>query len=192
MAMGFDVGEAAIETCRSNQLVATNRFSDLRPASFDVIVLNHVLEHIEEPLGLLRSLGNLLGPQGKLFIEVPNVRSARARLSHQIPSRKCGFDERYRAFPIHLWYFSPATLARLLRNAGLDLVLETTKGMGLEELRRRESSEDYTPKANGTAQRMVDRRSPKLPLQPAKDAIKRIFYGWGLGENVLVGARLRA
>jgi 2-polyprenyl-3-methyl-5-hydroxy-6-metoxy-1,4-benzoquinol methylase len=28
MAMGFDVGEAAIETCRDNQHVATNRFQD--------------------------------------------------------------------------------------------------------------------------------------------------------------------
>lgn len=190
MALGFDVGEAAIETCRNNQLIATNRFQDLEPAGFDVVVLNHVLEHIEEPLGLLQSLGTLLGPLGKLFIVVPNARSARARLSPPILSRKCGFDERYRAFPIHLWYFSPPTITRLLRNAGFEIVLVTTRGMGLEELRRRETLEEFTPREKRTAQQEANGRHPISFLQPAKDAIKRTFYGWGLGENVLVGARL--
>jgi 2-polyprenyl-3-methyl-5-hydroxy-6-metoxy-1,4-benzoquinol methylase len=100
-AMGFDVGKAAIETCRTNQLLATSQLSDLEPASFDVILLNHVLEHIEEPAELMRSLCTLLGPQGKIFIEVPNVRSLRARLSYpillaicltQVATTGCGFS----------------------------------------------------------------------------------------------------
>jgi SAM-dependent methyltransferase len=185
-AIGFDVGEAAIETCRSRQLVVTSQFSDLEPASFDVVILNHVFEHIEDLAGLLRSLRALLGPQGKLVIEVPNVRSARARLSLPILSRKCGFDERHRAFPIHLWYFSPATLSRLLRSTGLEPVLVTTRGIGLEELRRRETSEEYAP---AQARRVTDEHRPKSSLQPAKNLIKKIFYGWGLGENVFVAAR---
>lgn len=68
-------------------------FTDLKPGSFDVIFMNHVLEHIEEPVGLLESLRGLLAPQGRLFIEVPNVRSLRARLSMPTLSRKCGFNK---------------------------------------------------------------------------------------------------
>ena len=85
------------------------------------------------------------------------------------------------------WYFSPPTITRLLRSAGFELVLATTRGLGLEELRRRETPEDHTPKDNRTAHRTVDGCDPISFLQPAKDAIKRTFYGWGLGENVLVG-----
>jgi SAM-dependent methyltransferase len=188
-AMGFDVGEAALETCRAHQLVATGQFSDLEPAGFDVVILNHVFEHIEDPVGLLRSLRTLLGPQGMLFIEVPNVRSARARLSLPILSRRCNFDERHRAFPIHLWYFSPTTLTRLVRSAGFEPVLVTTTGMGLEELRRSETREECAPATNSPAQRAADGPRPKSRLQPAKEVIKRIFYGWGLGENVLLAAR---
>jgi SAM-dependent methyltransferase len=180
-AKGFDVGDAAIETCRANNLTVTNQISDLEPASFDVIVLNHVFEHIEEPASLLRALRLLLMPQGKLIVVVPNVRSARARLSLPILSRKCGFDERHRAFPIHLWYFSPATLAKLLRTAGFEPVVVTTQGMGLEELMRSELPESASA-VNGRARE-------KSRLRPVKDRIKSTFYGLGFGENVLVAAR---
>ena len=181
-ATGFDVGDAAIETCRANNLEITSQFSDLEPASFDVVVLNHVFEHIEEPADLLRSLRTLLGPYGELVIVVPNVRSARARLSLPILSRKCGFDERHRAFPIHLWYFSPSTIANLLRTAGFEPVVVTTQGMGLEELRRHEIPEGVSA-ANVRARE-------KSRLKPVKDRIKSTFYGLGLGENVLAAARL--
>jgi SAM-dependent methyltransferase len=188
-AIGFDVGEAAIETCHTNQLQATSQFADLEPGSFDVILLNHVLEHIEEPEELLRSLRTLLGPLGKIFIEVPNVRSLRARLSSPILSRKCGFDERHRAFPIHLWYFSPHSIATLLRAIGFEPLLVTTTGMGLDELIINETIQESGSSFDSQTSQTDSARRRNSPLRWAKDLIQKIFHSFRLGENVLVAAR---
>jgi SAM-dependent methyltransferase len=183
-ALGFDVGEAALETCRAHGLPVTNRFGDLIPGSFDVIVMNHVLEHIEEPAGLLERLRGLLGPHGKLVIEVPNVRSARARLALPVLSRHAGFDDRHRAFPIHLWYFNPQTMRRFLRNQGFDPVLVTTVGMGLEELILRKEEEPTAPARSASTSQ--NRQPPsRSALSPVKNAIKKLFLNHGLGENVI-------
>ena len=38
---------------------------------FDLIILSHILEHIEDPVGSLRSIGNALTKSGYLFVNVP-------------------------------------------------------------------------------------------------------------------------
>ena len=40
---------------------------------FDVITMQHVLEHVPHPVDLLRQVGRLLTPGGLLFIQVPNI-----------------------------------------------------------------------------------------------------------------------
>ncbi len=42
---------------------------------FDTIILNHVLEHIEEPITLLKHIKNWLSPDGVLILGVPNAKS---------------------------------------------------------------------------------------------------------------------
>ena len=187
--MGYDVGEQAIQNCRKNQLPVTNSMADLPRGSFDVIVLGHVFEHIEDPGALLESLKNLLSPCGMLLIEVPNARSLRARLSPPVFSRHLGFDERYRAFPIHLWYFSSASLPRLLRRHGLEPVLVTTSGIGLEELIiKSESSQDHVSADGG---RTLDnsRASRRPALRPIKHVLKSVFFRMGFGENLVIVSR---
>jgi 2-polyprenyl-3-methyl-5-hydroxy-6-metoxy-1,4-benzoquinol methylase len=44
----------------------------LQGCSFDLIHLNHVFEHVEDPVGLLRQATALLAPGGMILIEVPN------------------------------------------------------------------------------------------------------------------------
>ncbi len=117
-AIGFDIGDRALASCRQQGLRVTDQIEQLRRHRFDIVMLSHVLEHIAEHGALLELLKGLLSEQGKLFIEVPNVRSLRARLSLPFISTHCGFDERYRAFPTHLSYFSglnPAPLVGEIR-----------------------------------------------------------------------------
>ena len=52
------------------------------PAPFDVVIMGFVLEHVEDPEGLLRRYGRLLGPGGRLFVAVPNAASMNRRLGH--------------------------------------------------------------------------------------------------------------
>ena len=95
---------------------------------WDVVVMNHVVEHVEDPVAFLRAARERLRPGGSLHIAVPNVACWEARLP--------GWNsyERY-----HLAYFNGATLHRALRAAGFTPVLqfthETFSGWSLAILR---------------------------------------------------------
>ena len=77
-------------------------------ASFGVVAMHHVLEHVEDPVGFLRSVRDLLVPGGIVHIAVPNVGCWEARS----PGWNC-------YVPYHLTYFDRETLAHAARDAGL-------------------------------------------------------------------------
>ena len=45
------------------------------PQRFETIMMNHVLEHIEQPVELLKKIKNWLAPYGVLIVGVPNAKS---------------------------------------------------------------------------------------------------------------------
>jgi SAM-dependent methyltransferase len=74
------------------------REQDLKPAAYDLVLLLHVLEHVSDPLGLLRKLKTLLSDNGVLFIEVPSE----AFNIHNIPGSR--WYARYLSWLIrHKW-----------------------------------------------------------------------------------------
>ena len=77
----------------------------LPPASFDLVVMNHVLEHTPSPTDVFLKVKKLLRPQGVFVVEVPNIEAPGSRLSHFF----------HRAHPFS---FSPRTLQRLAQKAG--------------------------------------------------------------------------
>lgn len=87
---------------------------DDRP-QFDVVVMNHVLEHVADPIGLLREILRRIRPGGVLHIAVPNVASWGARL-HGWTSYE----------PYHLLYFTPETLRRTVARAGFSVESQMT------------------------------------------------------------------
>jgi 2-polyprenyl-3-methyl-5-hydroxy-6-metoxy-1,4-benzoquinol methylase len=51
-------------------------FEDFAPTTlFDTLVLGHVLEHVEHPVGVLRKASSWLAPGGVICCAVPNARS---------------------------------------------------------------------------------------------------------------------
>ncbi len=84
------------------------------PQSFDAIMMWHVLEHTQNPKAQLQHVYALLKPGGVLGIRVPNSISMGARLAGRSWSWLCP--------PAHLWYFSPKTLTRLLRQLSFDIL----------------------------------------------------------------------
>ena len=50
-------------------------------ATFDVVLASHVLEHVEDPVGLLRRIKPWLTPNGRLIVIVPNRESLHRRLA---------------------------------------------------------------------------------------------------------------
>ena len=80
---------------------------------FDLIILFQVLEHLNDPLGVLKQCTSLLREGGKLVIAVPNVRSWQARYSS-------GYWF-HLDVPRHLFHFSGISLRNALNLAGLQL-----------------------------------------------------------------------
>ena len=75
----------------------------------DEISLNHVLEHVHDPLELLRECYSVLRPGGRLVLYLPNIES----LGHRFFGRHwAGLDP-----PRHLFHFSPRSIDGLLRQS---------------------------------------------------------------------------
>lgn len=55
---------------------------DYAPAQrFETILFSHVLEHVDDPVAVLRHLGGLLTPTGRLFVVVPNAEAPSRRIA---------------------------------------------------------------------------------------------------------------
>ncbi len=86
---------------------------DLPSASFDVVVLWHVLEHLRDPAAMLAQVGQLLRPGGMLLVGVPNFGSMEAWV--------CRNKWFHLDVPRHLNHFTPDSLERALRRTGLQV-----------------------------------------------------------------------
>jgi SAM-dependent methyltransferase len=83
-AEGVEWDEKAADIARrtSGQQVMVGDFqnADLPSAAYDLIVLNHVLEHLPDTVGCLRKIANILAPGGRAVLIYPNVESLGARV----------------------------------------------------------------------------------------------------------------
>jgi SAM-dependent methyltransferase len=135
---------------------------------FDLVRMNHVLEHLPHPLRSLKEAKRVLREGGKLLIEVPNVESLSAHL----------FGERWYHLdlPRHLFHFSPRTLRSLLEKAGFAQVeinhLPTTSGFsGSLQIIWNEAT--HNPKGK----RLRWSRGLNLPLWPISFLMAKLGRG---------------
>jgi 2-polyprenyl-3-methyl-5-hydroxy-6-metoxy-1,4-benzoquinol methylase len=87
-------------------------------APFDVVVAGDVLEHMPRPSAALRLLAELLEPDGRLLISVPNVAFVTVRLSLLVGR----FEYAHRGIldRDHLRFLTRRSLQRSVRDAGLE------------------------------------------------------------------------
>jgi 2-polyprenyl-3-methyl-5-hydroxy-6-metoxy-1,4-benzoquinol methylase len=117
-AAGTDASAWAISKARARSPLSrfeTGTLESVRfvPASFDVITLWDVLEHVHSPRDVLQRVRGWLAPSGILCLSMPNSGSAVAR----------AMGKRWiLLLREHLWYFSPDTLGRLLSQTGFSVV----------------------------------------------------------------------
>jgi hypothetical protein len=85
---------------------------------FPVVAAYHVFEHIYHPAAWLRSVRELIAPNGLLHLQVPNGASLTRRLSRQVWSAL--------VFPQHVYFYDPRTLPALLTRFGFTVLTTTT------------------------------------------------------------------
>jgi len=88
-----------------------HKVPDVWKGRVDVAVSFSVIEHLEDPLALLRDIRRLLKPGGRLLLSTPNHRDWLLEL---LPGDYARFFYR----TVHTWYFDAEALRKLVRMAG--------------------------------------------------------------------------
>lgn len=96
------------------------QFAGERKETFDLIVAQHVLEHVPEPTSFLRTVQSLLAPGGRLCICVPNYDSRTRKVFQQA----WGWYQ----VPVHLHHFSAAGLSSMLESEGFSVERKERRG----------------------------------------------------------------
>lgn len=114
-ASGVDLDRNAVEIgVRLNRRVSYDNVMTMADSSFDMIVLQHTLEHIEEPLPFLEMLRSKLKPQGYLLISIPNYRCT---LVSVLAGRWYGWQLKQ-----HYLHYSPLALTTLFEKTKFNVI----------------------------------------------------------------------
>jgi len=105
------------------QVIPTGDLSNVEPACFDCVRLEHVFEHLPDPLTALRQIHRLLRPAGLLLMTFPTIYPWLP--VEELPSSPF---LAYLQLPIHLAHHSVRSATRLVGAAGFQLaVLRITR-----------------------------------------------------------------
>lgn len=126
-AYGVELSNFGVERSLDRGLQSTRGtlWSERRlPGSFDGIHMNHVLEHLDDPLSALERSYSLLRPGGSGFayIEVPYQFDVLVDLLARMRRKR----QPSGPFSIHhMSFFTPTPLRKVLHTAGFELISET-------------------------------------------------------------------
>jgi len=120
---GVEISGPQAEYCRQKRNLdvrslplTENRFPN---GAFEAVLASHLIEHLNDPAGLVSEVSRILAPEGRFFVTTPNIAGFQARL----------FSTRWRsAIPDHLYLFSVKTLSRLLAEKGFAIEKTVTWG----------------------------------------------------------------
>jgi 2-polyprenyl-3-methyl-5-hydroxy-6-metoxy-1,4-benzoquinol methylase len=130
---GIDISKEAVKYCKSTglnveEIFGLEEYSDGRHGTFDLIIMSHILEHIEkqkiiETLSIVKK--RLLSENGKLLVMVPNAQS------------NTGSYWAYEDFT-HTTIFTAGSLFYVLKAAGFEHIkyLDPQYVEGLSPVRR--------------------------------------------------------
>lgn len=114
--LGLDVRQGTLEE------------ADLPAASFDLVYMGDVLEHVPDCGVTAARVAGLLAPGGHFFLRGPITTHSLARSLALAACGALGSAIVLREPPYHLWEFTPRSLRGLMARAGLEVVaLEQAK-----------------------------------------------------------------
>lgn len=113
-AFGIEPNPRSVEVCRSRGLPVVCgdlETVELEQGSFDAVLLDQVLEHLLDPVGVLKLAVRALRPGGRLVLTTPNADSLYARAF--------GDEWAHWHVPYHVYLYRKTDLRRLFEVAGL-------------------------------------------------------------------------
>jgi 2-polyprenyl-3-methyl-5-hydroxy-6-metoxy-1,4-benzoquinol methylase len=179
-AEGIDLDAKAIANARGKGLnvrlgmLAEQAYPD---STFDLITMSHVIEHLHDPVSILRESYRLIKGDGLLVVSTPNTAS--------VGHRKFGPYWRGLEPPRHLRLFNPRTLAEVARRASFEnrrvaSTLSLNLSMEMISRRIREEGDLNAPFSTKEVQRA---RLISLALQI------RLWFSPLAGDEILLEAR---
>jgi SAM-dependent methyltransferase len=109
---GFDTGAFAERARAQGERILTAAELDRMAGTFDIVTMIEVIEHVVDPIALLRAVARLLRRGGLLFVTTGNAQ----------PHAGSFLAWGYTVPEIHVSYFTPQSLARAYEAAGLTAV----------------------------------------------------------------------
>jgi 2-polyprenyl-3-methyl-5-hydroxy-6-metoxy-1,4-benzoquinol methylase len=121
-AWGVEPSKWAAEQARARGLNVVNSIlseADFAENSFDVVTMWDVVEHLPDPAEEIRQVHRVLKPGGIFAIHTIDIESVFARV----------MGKRWPwLMEMHLYYFSPRTLGKMLKQNGFEIVRSGAQG----------------------------------------------------------------
>ena len=157
-ARGLEVFPRAVRFCRELGLdVSDTNLADEPDASYDVIVMFDVLEHLDDPIGLVSCAGRKLKPGGSIVGYTPNIHSVGYELMGSKQNTLLPFE--------HVGFFSDRAFAYLAERSGLTVTSVDVFGFDVMDYLLMKEYEDNIPYT-------VQLRDMMLLLQACVDRLR--------------------
>ncbi len=114
---GIEPSKKAVSVARKRNIKMTHGFFEnvkLPVNHFDVVLMNHTFEHVEDPLMVLKKIKKVLKNDGIVYIDVPNFDSWDAKVK--------GSNWGYLMPSEHTFHYTHKTLRKLMEKAGFEVV----------------------------------------------------------------------
>ena len=188
---GIEPAQPAVEIAQSLGLpVARLDFfsDDICRASYDIVTMFEVLEHVSNPISFLRRAADVVRPGGLVYLTTPNFASLDRRI--------LGAD-----WPVihreHLNYFTPQILiSAILERTDLTVLHSETRNVSFQSLKRiqsllfgRERQTRISPQLDAKSKTTPDLRETiegSRVLQIAKRCINVILNAASLGNTIVL------
>ena len=136
-----NAAQAAMDAYQVKIVVGELEETHLASGFADVLTMNHVIEHLPDPISVLKECHRILKPGGKLVLLTPNTRS----WAH----KKFGGCWLPLEQPRHFILYSPETLAATVKAAGFSVEVLRTTGRNARGTWRRSHAIKRLGHANG-------------------------------------------
>lgn len=105
--LGVEINEPSIEIATQNGIEVYRNINDVPDGIVDTIISHHAIEHVEEPLNILKDLYKKLKNDGMLIVVVPAEEPRKGKNKKWVQEK----DK-------HLYSWNPLTLGNLMEVAG--------------------------------------------------------------------------